>query len=1273
VEPFGTEDSVQTVVIRTKGRAGAAPARAARGSSLEPGAEVGGRYRIERLLGSGGMAQVWLAEDLERRMAVAFKEMSVPALRSPAEREESALLFRREYFAMKKLQHPGTVRVYDCGIMETGHRYITMEVVSGQDLCDVAKQRRFSSADVRAILSRLGQILGFVHSRLFVHCDIKSENIRITDTGDIKLMDFGIMHPMGTRATHRVWGTPMYMAPEWRERGVVDARSDLYSLGVLGFTLLTRQAPFATAGGAPIVTAPTSFHAASGSTGSLTAAAPLGAAARRARQAAAILASELSAVADLDPQLAQVVLRVLEPDPKDRFSSAAELVTALHPEGGEAAAEEPIAARASYLQLPVVIGRTKEIAELASRLVAAQRREARALLLGAPAGVGKSRLLQELELDARNIDIPFALGQCRAEGLAPHAPIEQALRALVPATPPVILDPHRAVLGRILPGLAGAAPLRGFRDASEEKIAVFEALSRWLRDLSEATPFVLCFEDLHWADSATLETMNVIIRAVHKTGGLVIASFRSDELSRLSLAFQTVDEGLADHVELAPLTESSLTSLVEHALQGFRPGGPLAHNLFEATRGNVFFATECLRALIEQGALTRRLGTWSAAPELADRPLPRSIKEVVLARLSTLTACQVEFFRRLAPAGRVLDVPMIQAIAGVEQADLFALLDEGIERQFLQYAAGRYFFIHATVHEAIYDSTPEAMRRECHGRIAEHLVNASHDAGDPPEAARAIGYHFARSTEPTRAITPLLRAAARALDGKALLEAFQLLEEAADLLERNPGVPDRDARLIGAWGALIEVGYNSSTPSCIRFAQKLFAHWDATVDLAAGEADLRAQLTAANQASPEERAELMPALFPELPIASVRTPREVFLKRAEYRILESIALAITGRIDEFTRGLDQTADTHPEDSPYRAAASVAIGGLTAHTGHFRGVVAELRDHIATLRDFRALVASCPRRLEWALGMGAYFLNMNLALMGLPLDERATGYGFEVAERLGFTDLRVYHVFSQVVRASFTGDGSEFQGAFAEMNELMRKLGNPRLPERNLAIYTPPYYLERGDLALARAVIQRGERLVKLLPGDRWLALYVDVYRACFYASVCGAEPGPEGFEASADMLAEATPEATEAALAHALAVSRASDFRMETLVLVYQSRFELARGRRDAATAAAEAALHRATDLLRANPFDEILARRALAELWPGADGAAQLSQALALAARHHVVLQEGIVRFTLAERTWNTERRHADKHLDAAEAWFAAARADRWLRRAQERRGRGN
>ncbi len=1208
-------DRVQTVVLRSAGHPDA-PARTARGT-LAPGAVVGGRYRIDRLLGAGGMAQVWLADDVERRMQVAFKEMAVPQLRTAAELEESTLLFRREYFAMKKLQHPGTVRVFDCGVMETGHRYLTMEVVRGRDLSEIAAEP-LPASEVRRILERMAQILGFVHSRLFVHCDVKAENIRITDTGDVKLMDFGIMHPIGTRATSKVWGTPEYMAPEWCEHGIIDGRSDLYSLGVLAFYLLTKLTP-----------ATTDHPAAEG--------------------VAVDPAAALAAVPGVDPALSAVILRLLERDPRDRFASAAELVAALHAASGEPVADEPIAARASYLQLPVVVGRAREMAELAARLEAARARSSRALLIGAPAGVGKSRLLQELELDARNLDVPFALGQCRAEGLSPRAPVEQALRALIPATPAVVLDPLRPLLGKLLPSVAGPEAVV-FRDPGKEKIAVFEALSRWLRTLAEIGPFILAFEDLHWADSATLETMNVIIRALHGTGGLVVATFRSDELGRLSLAFQTVDEGLTDHVELAPLSEHDLASLVELALQGFHPGPALARNLYEATRGNAFFATECLRALIEEGTLTRRLGTWTAAPELSHRRLPRSIQEVVLARLSTLSGDQVAFFQRLAPAGRMLEVPLIRAVGDVSDRELFQLLDEGVERQFLQYVEGRYFFTHATVHEAIYEGTPEPMRRRFHKRIAEHLV---HSAGDRPEAARAIGYHFARSDEPTRAIDPLLRAAGRALDDKTMFDAFLLLEEVAGLLEANPDVPDRDARLIAVWGDLIEVGYTSSTPTCIRYAQKLFQHWDATADLARGQAEIAAALEAVIAAPTEHHTELLTELFPEIQIHAARHPRDVFLKRSEYRILESIALAITGRTAEFFAGLERTDQEHPAESPYRAATHVAIGGLTSHTGHFRYAVDEMREHIAVLRGFIDLVAACPRRLQWALGMGAYFMNMNLALMGLPLDQRATADGFAIAERLGFTDLRIYHLFSQIVRAAFIGDGSAYLPPFTEMNDLMRKLGNPLLPARNLAIYTPPYYLERGELEMARAVIERGEHLARLLPGDRWLQLYVDVYRACLHVAA-----GDAG---------------AEAAIADALASSRASDFRMETLVLIYQARFERMRGRPADARAAADAALARATDPLRANPFDEILARRELAELadQAGDQGVAiaDLSRALTLAARTHNVLQEGIVRLALAGRLSTTDRAAAIDHLDAAEARFTVARAERWLRRAQDQR----
>ena len=201
-------------------------------SLLEPGTLVRGRYRIERVLGEGGMGRIWLAEDLQELRQVALKEMQVPEGLSPSKVEELVLMFRHEFFAMTKLQHPGTLKVFDCGMTESGNRFITMEVVSGKDLSTLAREEPLDARTIFRILIQMAQVLAFIHARLYVHCDIKASNVRIMDDGTVKLMDFGVMHQLGTPSPGRLKGTLEYMAPEWQRGASIDGRADLYSLGV---------------------------------------------------------------------------------------------------------------------------------------------------------------------------------------------------------------------------------------------------------------------------------------------------------------------------------------------------------------------------------------------------------------------------------------------------------------------------------------------------------------------------------------------------------------------------------------------------------------------------------------------------------------------------------------------------------------------------------------------------------------------------------------------------------------------------------------------------------------------------------------------------------------------------------------------------------------------------------------------------------------------------------------------------------------------------------
>lgn len=1180
--------------------------------SLEPGMCVSGRYHIQDLLGEGGMGRIWLADDVQEHRRVALKEMQVPAGLAPGKVDELVLMFRHEFFAMKRLQHPGTLKVFDCGMTESGNRFITMEVVGGRDLSQLAREQVLDTRTLYRILIQMAQVLAFIHSRLYVHCDIKASNVRITETGAVKLMDFGVMHQLGTPNSGRLKGTLEYLAPEWQRGASIDGRADLYSLGVMAFFLATRQLPFKGANAAELLAAHLSRPA-----------------------------PRPSSLGPVDPLLEDIILVLLAKDPRERFQDASELLGALCHASGEPLPEEPLSARASYLHVPEVVGREEEMEHLLGAIQDAGRGQSHAVLLGAPAGVGKSRLLRELELRAQLAGIPFGVGWCRAEGLAPLAPITQALRTLVPHTPAELLARLGPLLGKLMPALAtGPAPL--FPDAGSEKMAIFGALSEWLQTLGQQFTFVLCLEDLHWADSASLEVLNVIIRALHGTHALVVGAFRSNELNRLSLAFETVDEGLTSRLELAPLAAGHLDALVHLVLPGVEVPAGFVARLHATTGGNAFFVTECLRLLVEEGALRRVGGRWSVEGHLESYPLPASIREAVLARLATLPETQVALLRRLAPAGRSLELPLVRALSDLSEAELFQALDELVERQFLVLVEGRCIFTHDTVHESLHESTPETERRAHHGRIAEILQKLG---GNRPGVARAVGYHFSRSNEPQRAIVPLLRAGQASIEAKALLDATLVLKEAAALLEAGPRTPERVEQLIRTWVTLIEIGYVSDPPTSLLYAEKLFAHWAATVDVGEGRGEALARLAAACAAPEAERSEALRRVIREIPIDARMAPADVFWKQAELQILQSIAMAIMGRTAEFHALLERVQAEHPLESPYRAGALIARGALSSHTGRFAGVLESQHAEVERLRAFRDAVEHPPRRLAWALGMGCYFLNMNLALRGEPLDAVAIRDGFDVADTYGFTDIRIYQLQSQIVRASFIGDASAFVPPFTEKQELIRRLGHPRLPERNLAIYTPPYYLERGEHELVAAVVARGEQLSQVLPGDRWLKLYVRVYSACRDVL----------FE-DADAARESLPGALEAA--------RAGDFRMETLVRVYQARFELAQGRPDVARAAAEAALRRAVDPVLANPFDEILSRRALAPLVPVDEGDAHLARALALAELTGNVLQVGWVNLSLAERWLERAPIRASEALEAADRAFTAAKASALLPR---------
>jgi serine/threonine protein kinase len=202
------------------------------------------RYRLLQPLGSGGMALVYKAMDEMLERVVAVKILREDYAQDPDFRER----FKQEAKAAANLSHPNIVTVYDFGL-DDKQVFIVMEHIDGTDLKSLIRERsRFSVEDTVGLVAQACAGVGYAHRAGLVHCDIKPHNMLVSTDYRLKVTDFGIARALATihpeERSEIVWGSPHYFSPEQAAGGAPSPASDVYSLGVILYEMLTGQLPF---------------------------------------------------------------------------------------------------------------------------------------------------------------------------------------------------------------------------------------------------------------------------------------------------------------------------------------------------------------------------------------------------------------------------------------------------------------------------------------------------------------------------------------------------------------------------------------------------------------------------------------------------------------------------------------------------------------------------------------------------------------------------------------------------------------------------------------------------------------------------------------------------------------------------------------------------------------------------------------------------------------------------------------------------------------------
>jgi class 3 adenylate cyclase/tetratricopeptide (TPR) repeat protein len=451
-------------------------------------------------------------------------------------------------------------------------------------------------------------------------------------------------------------------------------------------------------------------------------------------------------------------------------------------------------------------GRRSELAALEeARKRAHDARRCQVMFVAGEAGMGKTALVAQAARTAHGQGAMVLFGHADEDVGIAYQPwmevVSTAVRDCDPALIAGLPSAQRGALTRLAPSIASDDARVG--DPDTERMLLWEGTTELLAAASRNTPLMVVLDDLHWADTASLQLLRSVISSADEMDAIIVCTYRDTDLSgdeplNKLLADSHRDANVA-RVRLVGLEDIDLVELVAaaagHDLDDAGVG--LAHVLRRETDGNPFFTGELIRHLGESGAIVQGDdGRWSVVGEFDELGLPSSVRDVVGRRVERLGHETRRVLRLAAVVGRDFDLTLVAAIADIDEDSLLDLLDAAVAAAVLVEgdASDRYRFAHGLIQHSLYDELSPARRQRVHQRIAETLETDT--IPTDPALLAELARHWIAATRPSdldKALRYARLAGDAARDALAPDDAIVWYQQALDLLDRQ-SAPDEESR-----------------------------------------------------------------------------------------------------------------------------------------------------------------------------------------------------------------------------------------------------------------------------------------------------------------------------------------------------------------------------------------------------------------------------------------------------------------------------------------------